>query len=99
MGVALGAVADDRDGLAVEEGEVCVVVVEQSPQPIARGQLAGLRPPARERRLRSLQGELLRKRQHVGDVLLRSREHSVLLDRRQALVERGGRQRLAAGRR
>ena len=28
VGVALGAVADDRDGLAVEEGEVCVVVVE-----------------------------------------------------------------------
>ena len=28
MRVALGAVAQDRDGLAVEEGEVCVVVVE-----------------------------------------------------------------------
>ena len=28
VGVALGAEADDRDGLAVEEGEVCVVVVE-----------------------------------------------------------------------
>ena len=28
VGVALGAVADDRDGLAVEETEVCVVVVE-----------------------------------------------------------------------
>ena len=27
MRVALGAVAQDRDGLAVEEGEVCVVVV------------------------------------------------------------------------
>jgi hypothetical protein len=26
--VALRAVAEDRDGLAVEEGEVCVVVVE-----------------------------------------------------------------------
>ena len=28
VGVALGAVADDRDGLAVEEREVRVVVVE-----------------------------------------------------------------------
>ena len=28
VGVALRAVADDRDGLAVEEREVCVVVVE-----------------------------------------------------------------------
>ena len=28
VGVALGAVADDRDGLAVEEREVCVVVVD-----------------------------------------------------------------------
>ena len=28
VGVALGAVADDGDGLAVEEVEVCVVVVE-----------------------------------------------------------------------
>ena len=28
VGVALRAEADDRDGLAVEEGEVCVVVVE-----------------------------------------------------------------------
>src|SRR5205823_13190301 len=27
VGVALGTEADDRDGLAVEEGEVCVVVV------------------------------------------------------------------------
>ena len=27
MGVTLRAVAEDRDGLAVEEGEVCVVVV------------------------------------------------------------------------
>ena len=28
MGVALRAEADDRDGLAVEEGQVCVVVIE-----------------------------------------------------------------------
>ena len=27
MGMTLRAVAEDRDGLAVEEGEVCVVVV------------------------------------------------------------------------
>ena len=32
MGVALGAVADDGDGLAVEEGEICVVVVEHGGQ-------------------------------------------------------------------
>jgi hypothetical protein len=30
MGVALGAVADDRDGLAVELVEVSVVVVEHA---------------------------------------------------------------------
>ena len=34
VGVALGAVADDGDGLAVEEREVCVVVVDHAPQAI-----------------------------------------------------------------
>jgi hypothetical protein len=33
VGVALRAVADDRDGLAVEPGEVCVVVVEHGGPP------------------------------------------------------------------
>ncbi len=37
VGVALGAVADDGDGLAVEELEVCVVVVDHWPQAISGG--------------------------------------------------------------
>ena len=38
VGVALRAVADDRDGLAVEEGEICVVVVVHgAPDPIYPG--------------------------------------------------------------
>ena len=32
MGVALGAVPDDRDGLAVEQAEVSVVVIEHFPE-------------------------------------------------------------------
>ena len=32
MGMTLRAVAEDRDGLAVEEGEVCVVVVVHAPR-------------------------------------------------------------------
>ena len=37
VGVALGAVADDGDGLAVEEGEVCVVVVVHGPRSLVGG--------------------------------------------------------------
>jgi hypothetical protein len=36
VGVALGAEADDGDGLAVEEGEVCVVVVEHGRRILSR---------------------------------------------------------------
>ena len=56
MGVALRAVADDRDGLAVEQREVCVVVVDHwragyptAPASRARGQALA---PARDERAR-----------------------------------------------
>ena len=48
VGVALGAVADDRDGLAVEQREVSVVVVEHGAQairPVVRGPQRQGRPP------------------------------------------------------
>ena len=51
MGVALGAVADDRDGLAVEQGEVSVVVVEHRTRQATcqpRGAYARRRLPAPE---------------------------------------------------
>ena len=70
VGVALGAVADDRDGLAVEQGEVRVVVVEH-----ARSVSGDRRLPARPARLRR---RTAAERQHALDVLLRVAVQAVL---------------------
>ena len=46
VGVALRAEADDGDGLAVEEGEICVVVVVHSPRQ-SKDQASATTPSAR----------------------------------------------------
>ena len=95
MGVALGAVADDRDGLAVERVEVCVVVVEHGPAGYIR---VGQPSAGRSVGVPTRAAELLLQRHHVVDVLLRVGVQPVLLDRRQPLVVAGrGHARVAAG--
>ena len=99
VGVALGAVADDRDGLAVEQCEVSVVVVEHGPErtgaATARSRHPGASParalPAAEARL---------ERQHARPRTAASTEYRPCsLDRGEPLVVAGrGQSRIAAGR-
>ena len=90
MGVALRAVADDGDGLAVEEGEVCVVVVVHGAGSYVAGSDPPVAPGARRGDVRAPGSAT---EPSSADVLRQAR-----VDRVAQVVALGGRQRADAPR-